>query len=88
MEPVSQIKQTKKFLSLSMTRSRTLAKRQAAGLATVPALLFYYSGQFFLTSRFEVAILQDLCELDVFRSFSMTLVSLFWHEKIQIDLDT
>lgn len=60
MEPVSHNEQTKKLLSLVMTKTWLMVRRQAAGLATVPALLFYYSGQFFLTSRCELAIFQDI----------------------------
>jgi hypothetical protein len=52
-----------------MSRTWLKVRGQAAGITTPPALLIYYSGHFFLTSRSENAIFQDLRELVFFRSF-------------------
>lgn len=42
---------------------------QAAGLAIVPALLIYYSGHFFLTSRADFAIFLRLANKLSFVAF-------------------
>jgi hypothetical protein len=65
MGSVSQNEATFEFIIVSEDNFWLKAKRQTAGLAVVPALLFYYSGHFFLTSRSEIAIFLRHCELVV-----------------------